>query len=411
MSGITTSEDYVDTPVPAAARQSFLSVLFIWIGFIIVVGTMSVGSGLAVSAPIGDVMRGIMIGNVVLGLFAVLAGYIGAASGKSFYQLAEDAFGPTSARLVGIYPPIILIGWFAVESAILGGFIGGIAGLSDTMTRALMVVAAIVMAVSATLGYRALKNLSYGLIPVIFILGFYALAQVDFGSLAAKQKLVGPVKGLGEIAGIVISTWIMGVVVCLPDVARFARTPWHGAMAGFIGILIGNIFNLLIGTVASIQTGQHDPAQILVSIGFISLAVILAVANIWTTNDNNLYSASLNVARVVNITRIQAAIICAAIGAFFSWFNPATMGWIFTILLFMGSTAPALGGVIFGGYLVRRSRSLNNHAPVGAWLGWGLGSAASYGIGGLYGILLGFVIGAVCVSTAYMSDKTKSQLA
>jgi cytosine permease len=347
---------------------------------------------LATQAPLVTIFEGILVGNVILGVFALLAGYIGAESGLSFYQLAEKSFGATSMRLVGFYVPIILIGWFGIESAILGGFLGKIFGLSPAAQRFCMFAAAIVMATSTYFGFRALKNLSILLIPIIFALGTFAILQSDLTDLAGRQQLVGTPQSLMYVAGVVVSTWIMGVMINLPDVTRFARTPLQGALIGFFGILIGNVFNLLIGAISAISTGQSDPANILIGLGFVPVAIVLAVANIWTTNDNNLYSATLSASRVLGISRHQATIVCATVGAVFAAFNPATIDVIFTVLIVMGSTAPALGGVVLGNYLFRKATGVEQAIPVASWLAWVAGVAVGLWLGSLYGIVAAFFV-------------------
>lgn len=399
------TDDFVSVPVPKDSRQSIWAVAAVWLGFIIVVGTMAAGGGLAAQAKFSDILIGILVGNIVLGAFALLSGWIGAKSGMSFYQLGEKVFGSPSMRLVGLYVPIILIGWFGIESAILGGFLGKVLGLSEALQRTMMFVSAGVMATSAYFGFKALKNLSYILLPIIFALGAFAIFQTDLGGLEARQVFSGEPMGFLYVAGIVVSTWIMGVLLNFPDVARFARTPLQGALVGFFGILLGNVFNLLIGAIAAINTGAFDPSEILFGLGFVPLAILLAVSNIWTTNDNNLYSATLGASRSLRIPRYAAVIICGGIGAVFAAFNPATIGSIFTVLIAVGSTAPALGGVVLGAYVVREMMGTEKVMPIVAWAGWILGSIAGVYLGDFLGILVGFIVGFVCVAVGYYTEE------
>lgn len=386
-------DDFVEKPVPTDEKQSAISIFFVWIGFIIVVGTMATGGGLASKATVSDIIDGIIIGNILLGIFAALAGWIGAHSGMTFYQLGEKVFGKSSMRIVGLYVPLVLIGWFAIESAILGGFLGKLLDLSDVGQRILMFVSAIAISFSVFYGFKALKNLSYIFIPTIFLIGIYAIFQTDLSRLESRQVLTSTPESVFYVATIVVSTWIMGVLLNLPDVTRFARYPWQGALIGFLGILIGNIFNLAIGMIAAINTGNYDPSDILIGLGIIPLAILFAVSNIWSTNDNNLYSATLGVSRSFNISRREAVLLCGGVGAVIAVFNPATVDSIFALLIAVGSSAPALGGVVLGAYIFSLFRSSETPRPVFAWMGWIIGSLIGISIGGLFGILLGFFSG------------------
>lgn len=405
----TGMEDFSNQPVPTGGRHGAFAVFVVWLGFIVVVGTMAAGGGLAAQAHFSDILIGIFIGNLILGILAFLGGWVGAHSGMTFYQLGERVFGSRSMRLVGLYVPIVLIGWFGVEAAILGGFLGKVFGLSEALQRVLMFVAALIMTTSAYLGFKAIRNLSFVLIPIVFILGFFAILQSDLGGLEAKQVLTGEPKGALWVSGIVVSTWIMGVVLNLPDVTRFAKSPLQGALIGFLGILVGNIFNLMIGATAAINTGKFDPSEILLGLGFIPLALVLATANVWSTNDNNMYSATLGVARSFRIPRHTTVIICGLIGAVFAAFNPATITVIFTFLIAVGSTAPALGGVVLGAYFARMVTNKEYSIPYTAWVGWVGGSLIGILVGDLAGILLAFSVGALCSVLGYTVFSRKNK--
>lgn len=401
-------DDFIGTPVPIEGRQNAFSVFLVWVGFIIVVGTMAVGGGLATKATVSDIVAGVIIGNVLLGVFAAFSGWIGTHSGMTFYQLGERVFGKPSMRIVGLYVPMILIGWFAIEAAILGGFLGKFFDLSDLVQRMLMFVSALVMAASTFYGFKALKYLSYVLVPIIFSLGLFAITQTNLSGLENRQNIVENPESIFYVASIVVSTWVMGVLLNLPDVTRFAKYPWQGALIGFLGILVGNVFNLIIGMTAAINTGSYDPSDILIGLGVASLAVLFAVANIWTTNDSNLYSATLGVSRSFNLSRRKAVVVCGGIGALVAVFNPATISSIFTLLITVGASAPALGGVVLGAYIVSLNKAPEAPSPISAWTGWIFGSLIGIYFGGLLGIMLGFFSGWLLVVLGYYLFKNKA---
>lgn len=59
-----THDDFISVSVPSSSRQGALSIFLVWIGFIIVVGTMAVGGGLV----------GILLGFFT-GWLIIVAGY------------------------------------------------------------------------------------------------------------------------------------------------------------------------------------------------------------------------------------------------------------------------------------------------------------------------------------------------
>ncbi len=386
------TDDYVSLIVPLEERRPWINVLFVWLGFIIVVGIMAVGGGMASQMPKSEFIKAVVFGNIILATFALLSGFVGAESGKNFNQLMSDVFPGVSWRIVSLYVPVILIGWFGVEAAIFGNMIGEILELSMGMRRVLMSCATLMFAFTSYLGFRAMRHVSMVAVPLIIVIGLYAIYMASSKS-SAEFGFGENTLDMSQGIAIVMGSWIMGVLTCLPDLTRFSRSRLAGALVGASGILIGNIFSFVVGGAAAVLAGEADPAKILIAFGFVQLAVILALANIWTTNDNNMYSAALNVARFGNITRRKAVVICTVIAAVFAAFDPTSIGVLFTFLIFMGNTAPALGGVVLGSYMWNRISTRKQQSVLGAWAGWITGSLAGSWLGGIWAVPAGFFIG------------------
>jgi len=382
--------DFVRQPVPEADRRPWWKIFSVWVGFIVVVGIMAVGGGMAAGMSLKPFLGAVLIGNTILGLLAALSGYVGAKSGKSFPQLCGDVFPGRSSVLVLLYAPITLVAWYAIECSIFGALIAHVLGLGPMAGRVAMALSAAVFCITTYLGIKGMQWLSVVLVPVIVALGGYAFFYV----LATGSGHFGfgpaPVS-FNDGVGLVIGSWALGVVAAYPDLARFARSPAVGALMGFFGILVFNSLNLLIGAAGAALSSQYDPALILLAAGTPLLAIIMAVGNIWTTNDANLYSASLGVARAFPLSRRPVVLACAAIAVIVAFFNPAQFTVLFSFLAVLGNTAPALGGVVLGGYFLTRDGE-RPASPWAAWIGWGAGSLAGYVSHGVLSVPLGFAV-------------------
>lgn len=394
--------DYVNIPVPSEGRRNPWYVLSVWLGFIIVVGIMSVGGGLASQMSLSDLLASVVIGNFILGCFAALTGYIASESGESFPLLAKRSFSGTSWRIVALYPALALIGWYAIECAIFGNLIGQAAGLSDFWTRAAMGLSAILFSISTYVGFRALKWVSLFLVPTIIVLGVYAIFAIlgigtesNFGT---ADSLIGISEGLGPVIG----SWALGVVAAYPDLARFCRNPKVAAAIGFIGIFIFNSLTILLGAAGAAYTGEYDPALILIGLGSIPIALILGIANLWTTNDSNLYSASIGLSLSTGISRKSAVIASAFIGLIVALFDPSQFSIFFGFLGFLGNTAPALGGVVVASYIFGNE---SKRKSIYSWLGWILGSTTSILLGGMYSVVVGFFVGFIIIYVSKFTNR------
>ena len=388
---MTAADDFTNTAVPVERRVRGINILLTWLGFILVVASMSFGGGLAAQLSLRDLVTSILIGNLFLAACGLVAGFVGSQSGLSFGSLAARVFSRGTWRLAILYIPLVLIGWYAIESSIFGNFIADTFHLTDIARRAVMAAAAIFFSISAYIGVRFIGRVSYILIPAVLFISAFALLSVPAGRL---QFGFGPsVTNVSVGIGIVMSTWIFSALLVVPDLTRFVRRPAIGALIGATGVMVGNTLALSIGAFAAAYTKQSDPSLILVGLGFTPLALILTFASVWSTNDNNMYSSSLSVAKVLGVSRRAVVLGLAAVGAAIALFNPATIQTMFAFLGFMGASASPLGGIVLGAYLFQRGAAEPRNSAVAAWLAWGIATFITLQMKGAYVVPVGVALG------------------
>ncbi len=138
------------------------------------------------------------------------------------------------------------------------------------------------------------------------------------------------------------------------DITRYARTPgiaWGGTIFGY---LIANTFIIFAGYMVAVATGEGDLPVAFLAMGLGAAALIILILAQWTTNDNNLYTASLGLANVIPVNKktlvIITGIIATIVGAmglsdyFVSWIS------------FLGVGIPPVAGIIICDYYFLRSR-------------------------------------------------------
>ncbi len=387
---ITVDPDFVSSPVPPDRRQSAWSVFAVFLGFIVVAGQMSVGGGLASQLSREDFLFAVLLGNAIAGVFAAFAAYTGARSGKSFAILTREAFPGATGRVAMLYVPIVLIGWYAIEVGIFASIVTTAAGANQTFNTAFILGSAALFASSTYLGFRGLRYVSYVAVPAMLALGTYAIVRVMTNPNA--QYGFGPERiEVSHATALVVGSWIMGALTCVPDLTRFSRSARTAVLVGFVGIFAGNSFNHLVGGAGAAFVRQYDPALILLGVGLIIPGLVFALANIWTTNDGNMYSASLNAGPVFGISRRGAVVLCTGVAAAIALFQPHEVPKLFAFLGLLNVTAPSLGAVVIGGYWLRRRWSAAVMSPVPAWVAWVVGTGLAYLTGPEWAFAVGFL--------------------
>ena len=401
--------DFAHSSVPIDNRRPTISILFVWLGFILIVATMSIGGYLGSALPATDVWSVILSGNLVLALLAGATGYVGALTGKSFSQLLGDVAWGLSWKLVILYIPFILIGWYAYNTAIFGNLVLEKFGDGNELRYLYIVFFGLLFASSAFIGFKFIGKLSYLLVPLILAVSIFGFFKIDSSSLTfgfAEDRI-----SWGAGFSVVVSSWIFTVLLVMPDLTRFAKSPISGALAAAGGIFLGNTIALGLGALAAGMTQQTDPSAILDSLGYTPLVLTLALAGIWSSNDNNMYSSSLGIARALDIRRRPVVIGLAVCGAVIACLIVAELDFILNWLLLVQVSAPALGGIVLSSFVLRNYFGFERSSPVALWAGWIAGSVISAqmppGISIVTGFVSGSLIWLICTRVFTISRSAK----
>ena len=79
-----------------------------------------------------------------------------------------------------------------------------------------------------------------------------------------------------------------------PNFSRFARSNKSSVITTVIAFFLGNTLMFAFGAVGGAFTGKEDIFYVLIAQGLAIPALIVLGANIWTTNDNALYTSGLS---------------------------------------------------------------------------------------------------------------------
>ncbi len=398
----TKDSEYSLSAVPETERKSYISLTIVWTGFVFVITSMMAGGGLSAGLNFKMILLAIVLGNVFLSIIAVLVSIIASRTGLTFALMTRYSFGEKGSRIASMFVPVVNIGWYTIQAATYGHFIAQAFHLGDIAELFCMAASAVVMGIFAMKGIKAIS-----------ILGYIAIPAIVFLSLATSIRATGMIgldglwnytpKGhitLSNGITVVIGTWILSTSTCIADIMRYAKSAKEAAAATLTGLLGGNIFMILCGTITSVAVGDSDLTNVLLSMGLLVPCLILMTTNIFTTNASNLYSTSLNLSNAFHMDRRRIIIVLLAVSAFATLFRPYQVDFLFTFLDLLGTIVPPLPGIILADYFIihkgnykeldRVSFSQFNAA---AWITWGAALAGVYlipfGLPALKGLIIG----------------------
>lgn len=204
---------------------------------------------------------------------------------------------------------------------------------------------------------------------------------------------------LNMMIGLVIGSFISGGTTT-PNFTRFARTARFAVISTVTAFMIGNSIMIMFGAVGANYAGKDDVFYIMMSQGLVLSAFVVLGANIWTTNDNALYSVGLSLANIFSIRKKLmvlaggfAGTVCAL------WLYHNFISW----LQFLGATLPAIGIILILDYFC--SPDKYTHSETGSNFSWAAiagtvcgmlaGNFLEFGCGGINSMIAAAAVWAV----------------
>ena len=355
-----TDVDYTDRAVDRGGRKSNLSMFMVMLGFTFFSASMWVGQQLAAGLDWWGFVWALLLGGLILAAYTGALGFIGAESGLSLDMLARRSFGTKGSYLPSAMISFTQIGWFGVGLAMFAIPIAKeLMGLDVTPDHMpwqgylLVAIAGVLMTASAYYGIKSLTIISYIAVPAVAILGTVAMIMaIRRGDMGLVEQFAQGSKDLGVIAGtgLVVGSFVSGGTAT-PNFTRFAKSGRIGLWTTVIAFFIGNSLMFLFGAVSSIYVGGNDIFEVMLNLNLFYLAILVLGLNIWTTNDNALYSAGLGLSNIFGLTKKTMVIISGVIGTLAAvWLYWNFCGW----LNVLNCTLPPVGVILILHYFLNR---------------------------------------------------------
>lgn len=346
--------EYSLSAVPSGKKvQGVWAAMVVLVGFTFFTPSMTAGGNLGIGMNLSGFLLAMILGNAFLGVYCGTLGYIGQKTGLTLDLMAHRSFGEKGSYLPSALISFTQIGWFGVGVAMFAIPVSGLTK-GAIPVWVLIVVTGIVMTVTAYIGIKALAVLGSIAVPLIAVLGIYS---VTWG----VEKVGGfmnifsqnPEKPLTLAAGvaIVVGSFISGGTAT-PNFTRFSKTPKVAVVATVVAFFVGNSIMMIFGAVGGAVTGVADIFDILILQGLAIPAVLTLGLNIWTTNNNALYTAGLGVSNMTKIPNKPLVLLSGAVGT-------VTAVWLYYnfvgFLNLLSGMIPPVGAVLILHYYLHKA--------------------------------------------------------
>ena len=317
--------DYSLEAVPESARKGFWNMFFVMVGFTFFSASMSVGAKLGNGLDLSGFIWACIIGGVILSAYCGVLAFIGASTGMTMDLLCRRAFGTKGSYLSSFLLGFTQIGWFGVGVAMFSIPAAELLGVNEWV---LTIIAGLLMTATAATGMKGLEIVAYISVPLIVILGVYSMitAGVEGGAT--------------------------------PNFIRFAKNRKVAVWTTVIAFFLGNTLMFCFGAIGGAFTGKEDIFYVMIAQGLAIPALIVLGANIWTTNNNALYTGGLGLANITGKPMKYLTWVAGIIGtALAIWLYWNFVGW----LSILNCALPPIGMIVILDYFKNRSKYEGKH--------------------------------------------------
>lgn len=363
--------DYTSGRVAKEGRKSTLSMFMVMVGFTFFSASMWVGQNLAAGLDFKGFIGALILGGIILGAYTGTLGYIGAETGLTLDMLAHRSFGKKGSWLPSAMISFTQMGWFGVGLAMFAIPVAKeflhLEVTPDYMPvqgYVMVGIAGVLMTASAYFGIRSLTIISYIAVPLVAILGTAAMiVAVKRGDSTLMEQFAKVNDGsLGIIAGagLVVGSFVSGGTAT-PNFARFSKSGKIGCIVTIIAFFLGNSLMFFFGAVSSIYAGGNDIFEVMLNLNMFYMAILVLGLNIWTTNDNALYSSGLGLSNIFGYPKRAMVLTAGVIGTLTSvWLYWNFCDW----LNILNCTLPPIGAILIVSYFTNRNEYYNDNPKI-----------------------------------------------
>ncbi|MFQ5729271.1 MAG: cytosine permease [Waddliaceae bacterium] len=361
-------------------RQNWQQLAVVQIGGAICLPIFVVGHALAKTYGLHSAILAILVGNLMLLVLGCVVAWASASYRQSTAELAVDLFGTKGKGFFSAALVLSMVGWFAIQLNIMTLSLQTIIGRDLALSG--NVCLGILITLAGIKGMRGLTTLANISMPILLLTIAYAIYNASHTPVVVKQSQAFTCAGIS----LALATAI-GAVIDLPTFFRIAKSPKDGIIA--IIVLFGFVLPLIeaVGVYLYVHSQGENILEVLASpsspklwklwiLGFLLLAG-------WTTNNANLYSASVSMKTLLpRLTDTARILSVGAVGTLLSCLN--FLDNMAAVLDVIGIILASMGAVMIGLFLSKKGSS----QPVN-FIVWNIGliggflSLYGYGLTGI----------------------------
>jgi len=366
--------------VPEEKRKGGISLFLVLAGYPIALSNFVTGAAIGIKMSFANAMIAILAADAFLIFVAVITGLIAYETGYSTSFLSRIAFGKKGSSIFSLLLVLSAINWIGINGNTFAGMIATNFPKWPIPVSITGVLVIFTWAQSAIRGYKGLEVVSSFGVPAAIILSvacFIGVGLKSGGFSSAFSYVPTEPMTFTAASASVVGSWVFGCIIT-PDICRYAKSKGTVIRSGISAFFVGLFCLQFIGVLVATATKNGDFSQATAALGLGILVFICTIFCLWTTQDNNIYGASLAMQNLLNETRFKGKVkhshiawgvaTCSAIFAFIG-----ALKYLLPVISFLSVLlAPVPALMVAEKYFVKNSKMNIDVNPI-AIVSWILG--------------------------------------
>lgn len=391
-------DNKIDSPlskVPASERKHWIVTANIFGGLEFSVPVIMVGATLAGSFSLLKVFWILVIGLVIIQWIGnTFQGYLGAKTGRPSSVIARSSFGSIQARfIVGLALVVLNVGWFGINTSVAGNALSAVIGINYTenwfLWAIVTLIAGLLFALPAVLGYNSMKWTDYIAVPagILLILGgvYYALKGEGLEHLISwnpKQSITF-YGAISLVLGANVAQWLIA-----SDYTRYSKPTFKDQSLIPLGIVTIGMLFFLTGAVMSVGVGNPDIVAVMQDLGFPFWGFLILWIALWTSQIVASYSIGLAASNMLNVNTSKGRAVLTVIGSITGVLLAigGILNYFVDFLTIMAVIYPSIAAVMFTDFFfIRKQKWVDSK-------GWNWMATIAILVGSFIGYLTEYVV-------------------
>jgi cytosine permease len=320
-------------------KIGFFTLTSIQAGIYICVSAIMAGHILYRDVGFNGALTGILMGSFILWLLSLVFVKISVERPKVLIEIVQELFGERGAKICGLAMGISLVGWFAIQTEIMAVGINSVYSFIDKYLWIALFGAIVTLNVMK--GMDLIGRLADFIVPILLIIMTIAAFRVY------RPEVIIPDSNYSGTGIICIIAFSLAGVIDIPTYFCASKSAKDGYIATSIIYLLILPAMAGLGLIFACYSNQDDFVQGLLTLGTGSWQICVVAFILfagWTTNNGNLYSASLAIKPLSSLKDNTRTFLLGIVGSTVA-FTGLLENFI-QALSIMGIVMAALGGAM-----------------------------------------------------------------